>query len=264
MTSHGRCLYMTKALALISILVLSTACIKTADQVQREKRFESMSEQMKDSQGLVSEVVAQLKDMQSQLDRMNGKIEEMEHRQKQIDPQNINKMNENLTLLKTQQEADTAQLLQIQNEQKEQRAFLEKVTKSLTAVAEKPAKSQKKSAKTELGEALDLVKKNKYAEARGELESLIDHSELTQGDQNKVMHGLGRVEYYTGHYDKALVYFSKIFTKYPKASLAPSSLLFIGRSLDKMGKKDEAKQAFAKVSEDYPDSKEAKEAKSAL
>lgn len=254
---------MTKALALISLFVFSTACIKTADQVNREKRFESMSEQMKDSQGLVADVVAQLKDMQSQLDRMNGKIEEIEHRQKQIDPQNINKMNENLTLLKTQQETDSAQLLQIQNEQKEQRAFLEKVTKSLSAVADKP-KTQKKSAKTDLDSALDLVKKNKYAPARSELEALIDHSELTSGDHNKVLHGLGRVEYYTGHYDKALVYFSKIYTKYPKSSLAPNSLLFIGRSLDKMGKKDEAKEAYAKVSEDYPNSKEAKEAKSAL
>ncbi len=254
---------MTKAFALISILILSTACIKTADQVQREKRFENMSEQMKDSQGLVADVVSQLKDMQSQLDRMNGKIEEIEHRQKQIDPQNFNKMNENLTLLKTQQEADTAQLLQIQNEQKEQRAFLEKVTKSLSSVSEKP-KAQKKSAKAELDDALDLVKKNKYAPARSELEALIDHSELTPGDQNKVLHGLGRVEYYTGHYDKALVYFSKIYTKYPKSSLAPGSLLFIGRTLDKMGKKDEAREAYAKVGEDYPDSKEAKEAKSAL
>lgn len=258
---------MTKIVLLIAALFISTACIKTADQVNRERRLESMTEQMKDSQGLVADLVTQMKDMQSQLDRLNGRLEEMEYRQKQVDPQNIVKMNETMNVMKTQQETESQQLLQIQNELKEQRAFLEKVTASLAAVKESAPKeksSKKKSAKEDLEEGLALVKANKYAEARTELEALIDHSDLSPGDRNKVLHGLGRVEYYTGHPDKALVYFSKIYTKFPKASLAPSSLLFIGRSLAKMGKKDEAKEAFAKVVEDYKGTKEANEAKKEL
>src|SRR4051794_31737947 len=117
---------MMKNFSLIALLALSTACIKTADQVQREKRFESMTEQMKDSQGLVADLVSQMKDMQGQLDKLNGKIEELEHRQKQVNPENINKMNETLNVVKTQQDAESAQLLQIQNELKEQRVFIEK------------------------------------------------------------------------------------------------------------------------------------------
>jgi TolA-binding protein len=258
---------MTKIVLLIAALFVSTACIKTAEQVNRERRLESMTEQMKDSQGLVADLVTQMKDMQSQLDRLNGRLEEMEYRQKQVDPQNIVKMNETMNVMKTQQENESQQLLQIQNELKEQRAFLEKVTASLTAVKESAPKeksSKKKSAKEDLEEGLASVKANKYAEARSELEALIDHPDLSPGDRNKVLHGLGRVEYYTGHPDKALVYFSKIYTKFPKATLAPSSLLFIGRSLAKMGKKDEAKEAFAKVVEDYKGTKEANEAKKEL
>ncbi len=136
---------MMKLISLISLIVLSTACIKTADQVNREKRFESMSEQMKDSQGLVADLVSQMKDMQQQLDKMNGRLEEIEHRQKQVDPQNIAKMNETMNVMKTQQETESQQLLAIQNELKEQRAFLEKVTQSLAAVKDAPApKSSKK------------------------------------------------------------------------------------------------------------------------
>ncbi len=259
---------MMKLISLISLIVLSTACIKTADQVNREKRFESMSEQMKDSQGLVADLVSQMKDMQQQLDKMNGRLEEIEHRQKQVDPQNIAKMNETMNVMKTQQETESQQLLAIQNELKEQRAFLEKVTASLAAAKESAPKetksSKKKSARGDLEEALADVKSNNYDDARTTLEGLIDHEDLTPGDHNKVLHGLGRVEYYTGHPDKALVYFSKIYTKFPKASLAPSSLLFIGRSLEKMGKKDEAKEAYAKVIEDYKGSKEANEAKKEL
>lgn len=257
---------MMKISSLIAVILLSTACIKTAEQVQREKRFESISEQMKDSQGLVADLVSQMKDMQSQLDRMNGRLEELEHRQSQVNPENLKTMSENINVMKTQQETESAQLVQIQNELKEQRAFIEKVTASLAAAKEAPqAKAQKKkSAKEDLDSGLTYIKQNKYGEARKELEALIDHKDLTPGDHNKVLHGLGKVEYYTGNPDKALVYFSKIYTKYPKASLAPSSLLFIGRSLEKMGKKDEAKQAYAKVIEDYKGSKEANEAKKEL
>jgi TolA-binding protein len=260
---------MIKVLSLASLIILSTACIKTADQVQRERRFDSMTEQLKDSQGLVSDLVNQMKDLQSQLDRMNGKVEELEHRQKQVNPENINKMTETLNVVKTQQESQSTQLLQIQNELKEQRTFMEKVTASLASVKEaKEAPvskaSKKKSARSELDTALIDIKENKYAEARSILETLIDHDDLTPGDHNKVLHGLGKVEYYTGNSEKALVYFSKIYTKYPKATLAPSSLLFIGRTLKKLGKKDEAKEAFAKVVEDYKGSKEANEASKEL
>jgi TolA-binding protein len=259
---------MMKNFSLIALIVLSTACIKTADQVNREKRFESMSEQMKDSQGLVADLVGQMKDMQGQLDKMNGKIEELEHRQKQANPETV-KMAETLNVMKTQQEAESTQLLQIQNELKEQRAFIEKVTASLAEASkqkEAPVTktAKKKNARSDLETGLEHIKQNKYDDARIELEALIDHDDLTPGDHNKVLHGLGKVEYYTGNSDKALVYFSKIYTKFPKASLAPSSLLFIGRSLAKMGKKDEAKEAFAKVVEDYKGSKEANEAKKEL
>lgn len=247
---------MLKLSSLIILLLLSTACIKTADQVHREKRFDAMTEQLKDSQGLVADMVTQMKDMQSQLDRMNGRLEELEHRQSQTDPAQLKQMDETLKVVTTQQESQTTQLLQIQNELKEQRAFIEKVTKTLTE-STKPQAAQKKSAKKDLAEGLDLVAKDKYKEARTVLEALIDHNDLTAGEKNKVLHGLGRVEYYTGNTDKALVYFSKLFTKYPKSSLAPSSLLFIGRSLKKSGKKDEAKEAFLKVVEDYKGTKEA-------
>jgi len=256
---------MTRIFLLASLFVLSTACIKTADQVNREKRFDRISEQMGDTQGLLADVVSQMKDMQTQLDRMNGRLEELEHKQKQVNPENLNKMGETLNVLKTQQETDTATLAQIQNELKEQRAFMEKVTEGLAALKEKPAPAaKKKSVKEELERGLSLIKDDKYSDARKELEPLIDHSDLTPGDRNKVLHGLGKVEYYTGNHEKAMVYFSKIFTKFPRASLAPSSLLFIGRSLEKMGKKEEAKQAFQKVVEDYKGTKEANEAKQRL
>lgn len=256
---------MMRSIALLALLTLTTACIKSAEQIQREKRFESMSEQMTDSRSLIANINNQLSSMQSQLDNMQNKIDQIEHKQKQVNPETIKQLNENMALMKAKSEADTTQMTQIQNELKEQRGFIEKVTESLGALSQansKPAK--KKSAKEDLAAALELVKNNKYSEARFELEGFIDHSDLSPGDKNKVLHGLGRVEFYTKNYEKALVYFSKLYTKFPKSSLAASSLLFIAKSLDKLGKKDEAKEAFTKVTQDYPSSKEASEAKKSL
>ena len=254
---------MSKILSILAILTLTVSCIKTADQVNREKRIDSMTEQVKDSQGLMADLISQIKDMQTQINQLNGKVEEIEYKQKQIDPQSIKKMSENLEHVKTKQESESGQLTQIQNELKEQRIFMEKVTASLASMKSAP-KAQKKSPKEELAEGLELIRKDKYADARKVLESLIDHSALTAGDHNKVLHGLGKVEYYTNNSEKALVYMSKIYTKYPKSSLAPSCLFFIGRSLKKLGKKEEATQAFKKVIEDYPGTKEAKDAQKEL
>ena len=236
-----------KFLILFSMLTLTFSCIKTAEQVEREKRIETMSEQMKDSQGLVADMVDDLKELKNQMN-----------------PETLTKMNESVTMLKAQQETSSTQLNQIQTELKEQRAFIEKVTSSLSSQASGSTKSQKKSAKSELNHALELIKKDAFADARAELEPLIDHSDLTPGEKNKVLFGLGKVEYFTKNHEKSMVYFSKIYARFPKASLAPSCLLFIGRNLEKMNKKDEAKEAFKKVIEDYPGTTEAKEAKKEL
>ncbi len=174
---------MTKILPILALILFSTSCIKTADQVNREKRFEAMSENMKDSQGLLTDMVSQLKDLQSQIDKLNGRVEEIEHRNKQIDPEALKKMNENMTLLQTQQQSDSEQLTKIQAELKEQRTFLEKVTNSLSSMGnEKPrSSSKKKSAKSELSGALYLVKVGEYSKAKSELESLVDDEELSPG-----------------------------------------------------------------------------------
>lgn len=248
----------------LTLIFLTVSCIKTAEQLKREKRFDTISTQVGDTQGLVAEMITRSKDLQKQIDTLNGKLEEIEYNQSKLNPEEFKSMSENLALVKTQQEAQNTQLLQIQNELKEQRAFMEKVTETLAAISKSSSSKKKKSAKEDLNQGLAYIKKDKYVEARRKLESLIDHKDLTPGERNKVLHGLGKVEFYTKNYDKALVFFSKIITRYPRASLAPSSLLFIGRSLSRMGKKDEARQAFLKVVEDYKDSREANEARKEL
>ena len=253
---------MKTAIALFSLFIIATGCIKTADQVNREKKLDNISEQVKDSQGLVADMANMLRDMQAQLDKQHGKLEEIEHQSTGVD---VKKMNETLNLMKTQNESLAeenkemkTQMLGLQDEMKAQREFMEKVTKSLGSMKEEPA--QKKSEKTDLEKALTFIKENKYKEARELLEPIIDDKELSPGDKNKVLHSMGKVEFYTKNYEQAMVYFSKVFTRYPKSSFAPNALLFIGKSLKAMNKKAEAKEAFEQVKANYASSPDAKAA----
>ncbi len=264
---------MTKFITVVVLLTLMASCIKTADQLHREKKFDSMSEQLTDSQSLISELVIQVKEMKSELAQLNGKVEELEHKQKNVDSSSLTKLTEDLNFLKSQKELETTQISEIQTQLKEQKEFLEKVTNSLVEIeknknrnnnSNKSTSTKKKSAKEELTEVLSSLKKKSFAEAKNTLLSLLEKNELSPGDTNKALHALGQLEFNKKNFDQALVYFSKIYSKYPKATLAPSSLLFIGKSLKRMGKKDEAKQAFAKLSEDYPRAKETSEAKKEL
>ncbi len=255
-----------KRLALCLTILFATSCLKTTEQLNREKKFDTMSEQLSDSQNLMSDLLSQMKEMQSQLEKMNGRIEELEFKNKNVDSAALTKITEDVNLLKSQKESETTQLNEIKTQLSEQKTFLEKVTESLAkmgSVKTESKSNKKKSAKEELKLALDLVGR-KNSEAKDALLQIIDSPELSAGDANKALHALGKIEFESKNYDQALVYFSKIYSKYPKASLAPSSLLFIGKSLKNLGKKDEAKEAFAKLSEDYPATKESKEAKKEL
>lgn len=252
---------------LFILTIISSSCIKTAEQLQKEKRLESISDQVGDTQGLMANLVEQMKDIQVQINKLNGRLDELEHKQSQLNTSDISNIKESLELVKNQQELSSNQFSQIQNDLQEQKTYIEKVTDLLSSKNENSpsgTKSKKKTAKDDLEFGLNLVKKNQYTDARKQLEPLIDHPDLTPGEKNKVLHGLGRVEFYSGQHEKAMVYFSKIFTKFPKSSLAPGSLLFIGKSLNKMGKKDEAREAFEKVLEDYKGTKEADDARKEL
>lgn len=246
---------------LFTALSLSlVSCLKTAEQVKREQRMENISQQLSESQNIVADMTIMLKNFQQQIDNISGKVEEIQHQQKSLSGTDIQAMNENLNLLRQQvQSLSESQKAQTEDLQ-QQRAFIEKVTDKLGKMGSQRSDSTKKNPKADIDSARGLIRKKKYAEARGILNEMIGNSAVNAADQNKALHGLGLIEYEQKNYDKALVFFSKIYTKYPKSSLAPSSLLYIGRSLAKLGKKPEARQAYSEVVANYPESSAAKDA----
>ncbi len=247
-------------LAFLTFPLLLAGCLKTAEQVRREQRIESMSQELSDSQNIVADLTVLLKNLQAQIDTLNGQVEEMK-RQDAQQVQEIKMLDQNLTLLR--KEADELRTLsQAQGKEiEQQRGFIEKVTEKLGKLNAPAAKasSEPKDAKDDLARSRKLIAQKKYAEARSLLEGMVGDAGLSAADQNKVFHALGELEFAQKNWEKSLVFFSKIYTKYPKSSLAPSSLLHIGKALDQLGKKAESAQAFEELKANYPSSAAAKE-----
>lgn len=250
-----------KSFVVIAVSLVSLAgCLKTAEQVRREQRVESMSQELASSQNIVADLTVMLKGLQTQIDTLTGRVEELEQAQLQLAKVDPKALSESVVVLKQQVDTLTATQATHGQEIKQQREFIEKVTDRLgkmTSSAPAPAKNAKQNVQA----ALKLVNQKKWDQARAALEELIASPSLSPADLNKAYHGLGLVEFGQKNWEKSLVLFSKIYTKYPKSSLAPSSLLHIGRALAKLEKKDESQQALQQLKEQYPQSAAAKEVK---
>jgi len=68
---------------------------------------------------------------------------------------------------------------------------------------------------------------------------------------------LGEIAYYTKVYDDALFYYKKSAGLYDGASYMPVLLLHTGVSLERLGKKEQAKIFYENVTENYPGTKAA-------
>lgn len=250
-----------KSFVVIAVALVSLAgCLKTAEQVRREQRVESMSEELANSQNIVADLTVMLKSLQNQIDTLTGRVEELEQTQKQLAKVDPKALSESVVVLRQQVETLSTTQAAHTEEIKQQRGFIEKVTERLGKMSSSsPAPT--KNGKQSIQEALKLVNQKKWDQARAALEELIASPSLSPVDLNKAYHGLGLVEYGQKNWEKSLVLFSKIYTKYPNSSLAPSSLLHISRALAKLDKKDESQQALQQLKEQYPQSAAAKEVK---
>ena len=77
-------------------------------------------------------------------------------------------------------------------------------------------------------------------------------------------HALGIIHYRQKKYEQAMVHLSKVYTKYPRSSKAPGSLLTIAKSFQKLGQKEEAAGSLRQLISQYPKSKEAARGKKML
>lgn len=240
------------------LCILFSGCLKTSEELRREKIVDTMSVQMKESQEMMANLNLRLQEFQEKAQNFQGQVEELEHKQKELTTSQTKRINENLEQLNAQMAAmqkavdqNSADLKALQEQVNSQKKFVSKVTKSLSGIGAET------SPVAMLDQGIKLVDQKKYKEAKPILSDLLN-ANLSAAKKNKLYYHLGLIEYAEKDYEECLVYMSKIFTKWPKSSYAAKSLLYIARSFRDQGKKDEAKASYQTLIKDYAGSKHAK------
>ncbi|MEX1099157.1 MAG: tetratricopeptide repeat protein, partial [Bacteriovoracaceae bacterium] len=231
----------------ILFLFLFVSCFKTAEEIKREKMVDQMSSQMEQSGQLVAELTQKVDDLQGRLASATGQIQEIDHLQKKSSEEQKQTMEQSIAQLQAQVKAlndegaeNKKLLLSLQSELADQKKYLQRVNRSLNKVA-------KAAQGPTLSDANKLFEANKMSEAKEAYLQVLEEGKLNAAQTNAVWYNVGLINFWNKKYDTAASYFSKIYTKWPKSSYAPRSLLYIARSFDKSGKKAEAKAAYSEL-----------------
>jgi TolA-binding protein len=255
---------------LLSLII--TSCLKTTEQIEREKKVDTISKELSQSHKTVADLMLQVKELQNKLNGINGQFEEMEYKQsssqsKQLDEmkKQVSILSEQISAIQTENKALNQKVILMQETLETQKSFIEKVTQSLGKISEtKNDKNKDKESNNEedpYETALNYLKNKKYKKAKEIFLQLIDDKEQPEAIINKSHFQLGLIEFKNKKYDEALVFFSKVYTQYPESSVAPSALFYIGKSFKLMKKNEEANSSFSELIEKFPKAKEVLQAK---
>lgn len=248
-----------KLVLLVSSLVFFTSCFKTAEEIAREKRVDQMTIQYDQSAKIIADLQLQVKDLQDRLANATGQLEEIDHLQKEMSEtqkktleEYVSQLDAQVKLLILESKSQKADIKKLQAEIKKQKDYAKRVSKSLNKISDsQPTWSN----------ANKLFEANKMRDAQAMYEEVLANGKLNSAQKNATHYNLGLINYWNKKYENSASYFSKIYTKWPKSSYAPKSLLYIARCFKKMGKKAEAKATFNELIKKYPKSKQAKKAK---
>ncbi len=239
-----------KSIILLSILFSLVSCFKTAQQIQQERFLNTAEDQFKSQQQTIAKLTLEVRDLQDKLNKMSGNMEEFQ----QSSPSSAEEMmalQERVKALQNVAKENETKITSIRGQVKKQNTFVKKVTSTLGGMT-----STYKMANSEFEKGRYKKAKDLYQEALTE--------KVNAAQKNLIWFNLGYIDYNQKNYDNALIYFSKIYTKFPKSSYAPRSLLYIARSFHKKGQKPEAKQTYEELIAKYPKSKHVKYAKDEL
>tara|TARA_B100001971_G_scaffold215192_1_gene259773 strand:+ start:27356 stop:28120 length:765 start_codon:yes stop_codon:yes gene_type:complete len=250
---------MNQIILSVITLLFFTSCFKTAQEIERERKFDQMTVQYDQSSKIIADLQLQVKELQDKLANTTGQLEEIDHLQKQMSENQkktleeyVSQLDAQVKLLILETKSQKTDIQKLQAEIQKQKAYTKRVTKSLTKITNNQAT---------WANANKLFEANKMSEAEAMYLEVLDEGKVNAAQKNAIHYNLGLINYWNKKYEDSAAFFSKIYTKWPKSSYAPKSLLYIARCFDKLGKKAEAKATYQEVINKYPKSSQAKSAK---
>ncbi len=186
-------------------------------------------------------------ELQAELLRLNGLIDQMGHRADQ----------------------DRKEALSFRNDLKGQLDNLEGEIKLLQASVEVTKKVEKAREMVARGEvdlyqqALDLIQKKRFKDAERTLKTYIERHPHGKRIANAYF-WIGECEYNIKHYEEAILGYQKVISSYPKSNKVAAALLKQGLAFVRLGDNESAKIVLRKLLKRYPKSSQAEVAKKQL
>lgn len=242
--------------------------------MRREQMLDNVASQVGQGQRTHAETSLRISQLERNLSVANGKIEELEHDNKQNTQGEIATLKKEISALQKDLEDRDNTLKEIQNTLEEQKKYLKEVLDTLATLNEAGAQKKKSKKKDELDEeknnkspyelAIQYYHDGKYQEAKPALVELLKNKKINGNNRAKIIHSLGMINYLEENFDDSITYFGRLFSEHPGSSLNSGGLLHLGLSLKHQKKKQEAKLALEECLRRYPKSKSATQAKELL
>lgn len=249
-------------LILISLLFLIGAC-KTQEEIQREQLVDNLSLQMVQGQKSQGELIVKYQTLEEQVALLSGELEQKGYNQEQKRQSELKGLEDRVLLLEESQKDVSEKMTLIQKQLEENKNFLSKVLKALNSKS-KTKKTKKPVPKSPYWAAMENYKAGKYKVARNQLLDLLNGKKVKGTKKARVLHNLGMIEFMDKKNEDALVYFSKLFTEFSGSGYNKNGLLFLGKTFQRMGRKEEAKQTLEELVRRFPKAKQVNEAKKIL
>ena len=255
-----------KFLAICSLIVFASC--KTQEEIQREQMVDNLSIQMVENQKLTAGSKVRLQNIEERLGMITGQFEDTNHNTKELITKEVQLLREKVLLLEEKDKSNSEalnlnqkKLAEIEEKLRQQDKYLKKVLATLSGAGAVKKSSKKRSA---YDSAMYDYKKARYKSAKSKLEALESNKKIKGSKRARVLHNLGMISFMNKDDNSAMAYFGKLFTESPKSSYNANGMLYLSKSLNRMGQKEQAKQTLEELIKRFPKSKRVKEAKAQL
>lgn len=257
--------FMPFSLILLPLLFLTVSSCKTTEDIQREQMVDNLSLQVVEGQKLSASTSSRLERMEEKINALQGQIETSGHQGQENLNKELEAIKTDIASLKEENNTNHQEFKLIKNKLEEQDNFLKEVISTLEKMEGKKARGKKKV--KEKGNLYQTALKNyrsgKYKASFDQFHDILK-GRFDYKQKAHALHNIGMIEFMNKNFNQAIVLFSKLYSQYPKAPYVKNGLLFMGKSFQKINKKNEAKETYKQLIRLFPQSKQARDAKNIL
>jgi TolA-binding protein len=246
------------------ILILISGCFKTSEDLKKEKIITDNHKRINDTQQMLASLKINVDQIQQEVNRISGEIEEMKYYFTKYKAKSDNKLdkkllqnNEKLSNIEQYVSKQKKLIHNLKKQAKKQQNFISVITDSM--------KKEKYNRNVPLyKKAGYLYSKKQYKKALEMYLVILDSKKTRRWLKELSLLRVGVIYYKLRKYEEAIQWHSTLYTNYNKSKYVADSLYYIALCFNKQGKKEEARTALQEIINKYKKSSRVKSSKKLL